>query len=113
MTAIGYALVGGNGTAIERVRHASRAEDAGFSFAILAAGAGAANDGEPTLSIWGVLGAIAQATSAIRLGALVDTPSGRETAEQVARAATTARDLMPGRFFLVSRPHVEAAGSGP
>ena len=112
MTAIGYALVGDNGTAIERVRHASRAEDAGFSFAILAAGAGAANDGEPTLSIWGVLGAIAQATSAIRLGALVDTPTGRETAEQVARAATTARDLMPGRFFLCLSAF-EAAGRDP
>ena len=112
MTAIGYALVGGNGTAIERVRHASRAEEAGFSFAILTDRAGTAHEGEPAPCVWGVLGAVAQATSAIRLGAVVDTPTGRETAELVARAATTAQDLMPGRFFLALAAD-EIAGADP
>lgn len=105
MTVIGYALAGENETATERVRHASRAEEAGFSFAILTDRAerhGTASDTleEPPPYAWGVLGAIAQATSTIRVGAIVDVPADRAGAQLVARAAGTAQALMPGRFFL-------------
>ena len=102
MTAVGYALVGGSGSAAERVRHASRAEEAGFSFALLTESVDAADaerDGAPPY-VWSVLGAIAQATTSLRVGTIVDAPATADAAELVAQAATTAQALMPGRFFL-------------
>ena len=102
MTAVGYALVGGSGSAAERVRHASRAEEAGFSFALLTEGVDAADterDGPPPY-VWSVLGAIAQATTRLRVGTIVDAPATADAAELVAQAATTAQALMPGRFLL-------------
>jgi alkanesulfonate monooxygenase SsuD/methylene tetrahydromethanopterin reductase-like flavin-dependent oxidoreductase (luciferase family) len=102
VTAVGYALVGGSGTAAERVRHASRAEEAGFSFAMLAErpDAEAAERDAPALHAWSVLGAIAQATATLRMGTIVEAPATADAAELVAHAATTAQALMPGRFFV-------------
>jgi alkanesulfonate monooxygenase SsuD/methylene tetrahydromethanopterin reductase-like flavin-dependent oxidoreductase (luciferase family) len=102
VTAVGYALVGGSGSAAERVRHASRAEEAGFSFALLTESVEAVDterDGPPPYA-WSVLGAIAQATASLRVGTIVDAPATTDAAELVAQAATTAQALMPGRFFL-------------
>jgi coenzyme F420-dependent glucose-6-phosphate dehydrogenase len=102
VTAVGYALVGGSGSAAERVRHASRAEEAGFSFALFTESVEAADterDGPPPY-VWSVLGAIAQATASLRVGTIVHAPATAEGAELVAQAAATAQALMPGRFFL-------------
>jgi coenzyme F420-dependent glucose-6-phosphate dehydrogenase len=102
VTAVGYALVGGSGNAAERVRQASRAEEAGFSFALLTESLDASDaerDG-PQPYAWSVLGAIAQATRSMRVGTIVDAPATTEAAELVGQAATTAQALMPGRFFL-------------
>jgi coenzyme F420-dependent glucose-6-phosphate dehydrogenase len=107
VTAVGYALVGGSGTAAERVRHASRAEEAGFSFALLTESVDAVDaerDGPPPYA-WSVLGAIAQATASLRVGTIADAPATAEAAELVAQAAATAQALMPGRFFLGLSSH--------
>jgi G6PDH family F420-dependent oxidoreductase len=50
--------------------------------------------------VWGVLGAIAQATSTLEVGTGVTAPIRRLHPVVVAHAAATAASLMPGRFFL-------------
>ncbi|HUP85209.1 MAG TPA: TIGR03557 family F420-dependent LLM class oxidoreductase [Acidimicrobiales bacterium] len=50
--------------------------------------------------VWGVLGAIAQATDALEVGTGVTAPIQRLHPAVVAQAAATAAALMPGRFFL-------------
>lgn len=50
--------------------------------------------------VWGVLGAIAQATEALEVGTGVTAPIQRIHPAIVAQAAATAACLMPGRFFL-------------
>jgi coenzyme F420-dependent glucose-6-phosphate dehydrogenase len=50
--------------------------------------------------VWGVLGAIAQATSELEVGTGVTAPIQRIHPAIVAQAAATAACLMPGRFFL-------------
>jgi coenzyme F420-dependent glucose-6-phosphate dehydrogenase len=50
--------------------------------------------------VWGVIGAIAQATTKIRLGTAVTCPLIRMHPAIVAHAAATAQQLLDGRFFL-------------
>lgn len=50
--------------------------------------------------VWGVIGAIAQATERVRLGTAVTCPLIRLHPAIVAHAAATAQSLMGGRFFL-------------
>ena len=50
--------------------------------------------------VWGVLGAIAQATERLRVGTGVVAPLVRMHPAVVAHAAATAAVLLPGRFFL-------------
>jgi len=50
--------------------------------------------------VWGVLGAIAQATEELEVGTGVTAPIQRLHPAIVAQAAATAACLMPGRFFL-------------
>ena len=50
--------------------------------------------------VWGVIGAIAEATERIRLGTAVTCPLIRMHPAIVAHAAATAQALMDGRFFL-------------
>ena len=50
--------------------------------------------------VWGVLGAIAQATDKLVVGTGVTCPTFRTHPAIIAHAAATAADLMPGRFFL-------------
>ena len=50
--------------------------------------------------VWGVLGAIAQATERLEVGTGVTAPILRLHPAIVAQAAATATALMPGRFFL-------------
>jgi coenzyme F420-dependent glucose-6-phosphate dehydrogenase len=83
------------------VRQAVRAEEAGFSFI------GISDHFHPWVRtqghspfVWGVLGAIAQATERIRVGTGVTCPTVRIHPGIVAQAAATTGCLMPGRFFL-------------
>jgi G6PDH family F420-dependent oxidoreductase len=50
--------------------------------------------------VWGVIGAIAEATERIQLGTAVTCPLIRTHPAIVAHAAATAQSLMDGRFFL-------------
>jgi G6PDH family F420-dependent oxidoreductase len=101
MTAIGYALSSEEHTATDLVRHARRAEEAGFSFAVIS------DHYHPWIDrqgqspfVWGVLGAIAEATERLRVGTGVTCPTVRIHPAIIAQASATAAALMPGRFFL-------------
>lgn len=83
------------------VRQAVRAEETGFSFI------GISDHFHPWVKaqghspfVWGVLGAIAQATERIPVGTGVTCPTVRLHPAIVAQAAATTACLMPGRFFL-------------
>ncbi|MDP9402748.1 MAG: TIGR03557 family F420-dependent LLM class oxidoreductase [Actinomycetota bacterium] len=98
---LGYALSSEEHRPLDLVRYAVRAEEAGFSFA------GISDHFHPWIKaqghspfVWGVLGAIAQATERLRLGTGVTCPTTRLHPAIVAQAAATAACLMPGRFFL-------------
>ena len=101
MTAVGYALSSEEHGAIDLVRHARRAEEAGFSFAVIS------DHYHPWIDrqgqspfVWGVLGAIAQATETMKVGTGVTCPTVRIHPAIIAQASATAASLMPGRFFL-------------
>ena len=99
MTAVGYALASEEHGAIDLVRHAARAEEAGFTFAVIS------DHYHPWIDrqgqspfVWGVLGALAQATDHLRIGTGVTCPTVRIHPAIIAQAAATTAALMPGRF---------------
>jgi coenzyme F420-dependent glucose-6-phosphate dehydrogenase len=101
MVKIGYALSSEEHGPRELVRNAQRAEEAGFEFALVS------DHYHPWIDrqgqspfVWSVIGAIAQATSRLRLGTGVTCPILRIHPAIVAQAAATSAALMPGRFFL-------------
>jgi coenzyme F420-dependent glucose-6-phosphate dehydrogenase len=98
---IGYWLSSEEHSPSELVANAQRAEDAGFSYVLVS------DHFHPWVSaqghspfVWGVIGAIAQATERIRLGTAVTCPLIRMHPVLVAQAAATSALLMEGRFFL-------------
>jgi G6PDH family F420-dependent oxidoreductase len=101
MTAIGYALSSEEHGPRDLVRNARRAEEAGFSFALVSDHFHPWIERHPhSPFVWGVLGAIAQATDKLIVGTGVTCPTVRIHPAIIAHAAATAADLMPGRFFL-------------
>jgi len=101
MTAIGYALSSEEHGPRDLVANARAAEDAGFSFALISDHFHPWIERHPHSSfVWGVLGAIAQATDKLVIGTGVTCPTFRTHPAIIAHAAATAADLMPGRFFL-------------
>ena len=79
----------------------ARAEEAGFSFALISDHFHPWIERHPhSPFVWGVLGAIAQATDKLVVGTGVTCPTFRIHPAIIAHAAATAADLMPGRFFL-------------
>jgi G6PDH family F420-dependent oxidoreductase len=101
MAEIGYALSCEEHRPRDLVRFAQSAESAGFTFALIS------DHFHPWLDqqgqspfVWSVIGAIAQATSRLRLGTGVTCPTVRYHPAIVAQAAATCAALMPGRFFL-------------
>jgi coenzyme F420-dependent glucose-6-phosphate dehydrogenase len=101
MVEIGYALSSEEHPPRDLVRHAQAAEAAGFTFALIS------DHFHPWIDrqghspfVWSVIGAIAQATSQLRLGTGVTCPMMRYHPAIVAQAAATSAALMPGRFFL-------------
>ena len=101
MTAIGYALSSEEHSPLDLVRYAGLAEDAGFSFALISDHYHPWIERQPHSSfVWGVLGAIAQATERLVVGTGVTAPTIRIHPAIIAQAAATAATLMPGRFFL-------------
>jgi G6PDH family F420-dependent oxidoreductase len=102
MTEIGYALSSEEHSPNDLVRHAQRAEEIGFTFALIS------DHFHPWVSeqghspfVWSVIGGIAQATETLRLGTGVTCPIIRTHPAIIAHAAATAAAMMGnGRFFL-------------
>jgi len=98
---IGFTLSSEEQGPKDLVHLARAAEEAGFSFATIS------DHFHPWTSqqgnspfVWSVLGAIAGATSQIRVGTAVTCPLIRIHPAIVAQAAATVTEMMPGRFFL-------------
>jgi len=101
MTKIGYALSSEEHPPEDLVRYARRAEEVGFSFALIS------DHYHPWIDrqgnspfVWSVIGGIAQVTQRLRLGTGVTCPTIRIHPAIIAQAAATSAVMMPGRFFL-------------
>jgi coenzyme F420-dependent glucose-6-phosphate dehydrogenase len=101
MPEIGYALSSEEHAAPDLVRYARRAEDVGFTFALISDHyhPWTEQQGHSAL-VWSVLGGIAEATAELRVGTGVTCPLIRTHPALVAQAAATVGEMMPGRFFL-------------
>ncbi|MBV8980762.1 MAG: TIGR03557 family F420-dependent LLM class oxidoreductase [Acidimicrobiia bacterium] len=101
MQPVGLALSSEEHPPKELVRQAMQAELAGFEYALISDHFHPWTDAQgESPFVWGVLGAIAQATSTLRIGTGVTCPTIRTHPVVIAQAAATAAALMPGRFFL-------------
>lgn len=101
MLKIGYKLSSEEHRPQDLVDQARRAEQCGFSFAMIS------DHFHPWIEaqgqspfVWPVIGAIAQATSKLLLGTAVTCPTVRIHPGIIAQAAATAASMMPGRFIL-------------
>jgi len=101
MTEIGYALSSEEFGANDLVGFARKAEEAGFSFALISDHFHPWIDAQgQSPFVWSVIGAIAQATERMTIGTGVTCPTMRIHPAIIAQAAATAATMMPGRFFL-------------
>jgi coenzyme F420-dependent glucose-6-phosphate dehydrogenase len=101
VTALGYALSSEEHGPRDLVRNARQAEEVGFTFAMISDHFHPWIERHPhSPFVWGVLGAIAEATDRLVVGTGVTCPTMRIHPAIIAHAAATAADLMPGRFFL-------------
>lgn len=101
MADIGYGLASEELGPGEIVRYASRAEEVGFSFAVVSDHFHPWTDAQgESPFVWSVLGGVAASTERIRVGTGVTCPTVRMHPAIVAHAAATAAAMMPGRFFL-------------
>ena len=101
MTNIGYALSSEEHDAPSLVRYARGAEEAGFDFLMISDHFHPWTDRQGNSPfVWGVLGAVAEATERIPIGTGVTCPIVRIHPAIVAQAAATAAQLLPGRFWL-------------
>jgi coenzyme F420-dependent glucose-6-phosphate dehydrogenase len=101
MLEIGYSLSSEEHSASDLVHYAHRAEEAGFSFALIS------DHFHPWIDkqgqspfVWSVIGGIAQVTENLKLGTGVTCPLFRIHPAIIAQAAATCATMMPGRFFL-------------
>src|SRR5215217_6214418 len=101
MPELGYALSSEEHAPAQLVRNAARAEQAGFSFALVSDHFHPWIDrqGESPF-VWAVIGAIAEATERLRVGTGVTCPTIRIHPAIVAHASATAALMLEGRFFL-------------
>jgi G6PDH family F420-dependent oxidoreductase len=98
---IGYALSCEEQGPAQLVRNAVRAEEAGFSFALISDHYHPWTDRQgQSPFVWSVIGAIAEATHTLSLGTGVTCPTMRIHPAVIAQAAATSAVMMPGRFFL-------------
>lgn len=97
---LGYALSVEEHGPLALVENARRAEESGFSFALISDHFHPWVDeqGESPF-VWSVLGGIALATRTLRVGTGVTCPLIRIHPAIVAQAAATSAAMLPGRFF--------------
>src|SRR5919199_3934778 len=101
MVELGYALSSEEHRPSDLVRYARRAEEVGFTFALISDHFHPWIDRQGNSPFaWTVIGAIAQATQRLWLGTGVTCPLIRYHPAIIAQAAATAAAMMPGRFFL-------------
>src|SRR4051812_31691629 len=100
MIEIGYKLCSEEHGPRDLVRYAQRAEEVGFTFAMIS------DHYHPWLDcqgqsafVWSVIGAVAHATQRLRLGTGVTCPTLRIHPAILAQATATAAAMMPGRFW--------------
>ena len=106
MAEIGYSLSSEEHRPLDLVRSAQRAEETGFTFALIS------DHFHPWIGqqgqspfVWSVLGGIAEATGHIPVGTGVTCPTFRIHPAIIAQAAATLCQMFPGRFWV-------ALGSG-
>ncbi|MBA3375646.1 MAG: TIGR03557 family F420-dependent LLM class oxidoreductase [Gaiellaceae bacterium] len=98
---LGYALSSEEHRPLALVEHARRAEEAGFSFALLSDHFHPWTDRQgQSPFVWSVLGGIAVATERLVIGTGVTCPTIRIHPAIIAQATATAASMLPGRFFL-------------
>jgi coenzyme F420-dependent glucose-6-phosphate dehydrogenase len=101
MTDFGYWLSSEEHTPLDLVRSAARAEELGFSFAMISDHYHPWIDAQgQSPFVWSVLGGIAQATDRIAVATGVTCPLIRTHPAIVAQAAATVGAMLPGRFTL-------------
>ncbi|QPC84488.1 TIGR03557 family F420-dependent LLM class oxidoreductase [Phototrophicus methaneseepsis] len=98
---IGYAISSEEHRPSDIVKHAQRAEEVGFTYALIS------DHFHPWIDeqgqspfVWSVLGGIAQATQKLEIGTGVTCPLIRTHPAIIAQATATVAAMMPGRFFL-------------
>jgi G6PDH family F420-dependent oxidoreductase len=101
MAEIGYWLSSEEHTPGDLVRHAKRAEESGFTWAMIS------DHYHPWIDrqghspfVWSVLGGIAQATERLRIATGVTCPMIRIHPAIIAQSVATVASMMPGRFSL-------------
>jgi coenzyme F420-dependent glucose-6-phosphate dehydrogenase len=101
MVELGYALSSEEHSPQSLVRNAQRAEKVGFTFALISDHFHPwTNQQGHSPFVWSILGAIAQATTTLRIGTGVTCPTIRIHPAIIAQAAATTAAMMPNRFFL-------------
>ena len=98
---LGYALSSEEHGPLALVEHASRAEECGFTYALVSDHFHPWIDAQgQSPFVWSVLGGIATRTERLRVGTGVTCPTIRIHPAIVAQAAATCAAMLPGRFFL-------------
>ena len=98
---LGYALSSEEHAPLDLVAHARRAEESGFTFALVSDHFHPWIDAQgQSPFVWSVLGGIAVQTERLRIGTGVTCPMIRMHPAIVAQAAATSAAMLPGRFFL-------------
>jgi coenzyme F420-dependent glucose-6-phosphate dehydrogenase len=101
MPEIGYTLSSEEFGPRDLVRMARRAEEAGFTFALISDHFHPWTDRQGhSPFVWGVIGAVSEATERLAIGTGVTCPTIRIHPAIIAQAAATASLLLEGRFFL-------------
>ncbi|MGE3539749.1 MAG: TIGR03557 family F420-dependent LLM class oxidoreductase [Candidatus Tectimicrobiota bacterium] len=101
MVELGYALSSEECSPQDLVRYAQRAEEVGFTFAMISDHYHPWIDRQgQSAFVWSVIGAIACTTKRLQLGTGVTCPIRRIHPAIIAQAAATAAVMMPGRFTL-------------
>lgn len=100
MIELGYKLCSEEQSPQELVECARRAEETGFSFALVSDHYHPWIDRQgQSAFVWSVIGAIAQVTERIKVGTAVTCPTIRIHPAIIAQAAATAATMLPGRFL--------------